>query len=364
MGNLSLCPLNAKGHRPHMKSKLTIRSIALWLILAATAVFLITSFLANPALFIQQLLNGLAQGSIFALVALGYTMVYGIIELINFAHGDVYMIGAFTGLTIASLLNVSEQSDPSLRIFTLVLMFITAPVVCAILNVTIDRLAYRPLRNAPRIVVLITAIGMSFILEQVGLWWAQLGALSYFGGSGATPKSFPALIPKVNLLADTAININLTPKMVFALALAIPLMVALRLLVQRTRIGKAMRATAQNREASSLMGININRIISITFIIGGALAGVGGVAGGLYFEGVQWNMGFDMGLKAFTAAVLGGIGNITGAMLGGFFIGVVSALSDQYLAGQWTRAVVFGLLVLVLVFRPTGLLGTGVQQKA
>ncbi len=347
-----------------MKRKITIRTVALWLILAAVAVFLVNAFFANPTLFIQQVLNGLSQGAIFALVAIGYTLVYGIIELINFAHGDVYMIGAFTGLTIASLMGASEKSSDGQKLLTIALMFITAPIVCALLNMTIERLAYRPLRNAPRIVVLITAIGMSFIIEQVGLWWAQLGTLMYFGGSGATPKSFPGLISKASIFADSAIGLNLTPKMIFAFGLAIPLMIALRLFVQRTRMGKSMRATAQNRDAARLMGIDINRVITLTFLIAGALAGVGGVAGGLYFEGVQWNMGFDMGLKAFTAAVLGGIGNITGAMLGGFFIGLVSALSDQYLAAQWTRAVVFGILVLVLVFRPTGLLGTGVQQKA
>lgn len=349
-----------------MKPKFTVRNIALWLILGGTALFLINAFLQDPELFIQQVINGLAQGAIFALVALGYTMVYGIIELINFAHGDVYMIGAFVGLTIASLMGASEKSDPAHAIFTVVLMFITAPIVCALLNVTIERLAYKPLRNAPRIAVLITAIGVSFMLEQVGLWWAGIPSdlLSYFGGSAATPKAFPALIPKINLLANTGIGINLTPKHLFALFLAVPLMIALRLFVQRSRMGKAMRSTAQNRDAARLMGINIDAIISFTFLLGGALAGVGGVAGGLYFEGVQWNMGFDMGLKAFTAAVLGGIGNITGAMLGGFFIGLVQALSDQYLAAQWTRAVVFGILVLVLVFKPTGLLGTAVTQKA
>jgi branched-chain amino acid transport system permease protein len=350
-----------------MKPKFTVRNILLWLILAAVGFGLANAFLNDPNYFIQQIINGLSQGAIFALIALGYTMVYGIIELINFAHGDVYMVGAFLGLSVASLLGASETSDPSHAYLTLALMFVTAPVICALLNFSIERFAYRPLRNSPRIVALITAIGMSFILEQVGLWWASTpsSVLHYFGGSGATLKSFPALIPKINLLADTALaGINLTPKHVFALALAIPLMIGLRLFVQRTRLGKAMRSTAQNRDAARLMGINIDWVISLTFLLGGALAGVGGVAGGLYFEGVQWNMGFDMGLKAFTSAVLGGIGNITGAMLGGFFIGLVSALSDAYLAGQWTKAVVFGLLVLVLVFKPTGILGTGAGQKA
>jgi branched-chain amino acid transport system permease protein len=348
-----------------MKLNFTFRSLALGLIIAGFFVFLANAFISDPYLFLAQVVNGLAQGAIFALIALGYTMVYGIVELINFAHGDVYMVGAFTGLTIASLLRASEKTGAGDNLIALALMFITAPLVCGVLNMTIERVAYKPLRNSPRIALLITAIGMSFVLEQVGLFWAGVPSnmLTYFGGSTATPKSFPALIPKFNLLASTAISVNLTPKQIFAVALAIPLMIGLRLFVQRTRLGKAMRATAQNRDAARLMGINIDQIISITFLIGGALAGVGGVAGGLYFESVYWNMGFDMGLKAFTSAVLGGIGNITGAMLGGFFIGLVSALSDQYLAGQWTRAVVFGLLVLVLVFKPTGLLGSPVGQK-
>lgn len=349
-----------------MRPNLSVRNVALWFVIVVFVLFLGLNFMRNPILFLQQLLNGLAQGAIFALIALGYTMVYGIIELINFAHGDVYMVGAFLGLTIASLMGASEKTGAGFNFLALVVMFVAAPVICGGLNAGIERIAYRPLRNSPRIALLITAIGMSFILEQIGLFWAGTPEtlLSYFGGSAATPKSFPALVPKFNLLANTALNINLTPKQIFAIALAVPLMIGLRLFVQRTRLGKAMRATAQNREAARLMGIDIDRIISLTFVVGGALAGIGGVAGGLYFEGVYWNMGFDMGLKAFTSAVLGGIGNITGAMLGGFFIGIVSALSDQYIASEWTRAVVFGMLVLVLVFKPTGILGSSVQQKS
>lgn len=348
-----------------MRLKFSLRNVALAAILLGLAVFIISAFLRDPELFISQVINGLAQGAIFALIAIGYTMVYGIIELVNFAHGDVYMVGAMLSLTIASLLRASEQSDPTYNTMAILLMFLTAPIVCAALNVAIERFAYRPLRNSPRLAALITAIGVSFMLEQIGLFWAQLPSdpFIYFGGSGSQPKGFPALVPKINLLADTGLAINFTPKHIFALALAIPLMIALTLFVRRTRMGKAMRATAQNRDAARLMGIDIDRVISTTFLIGGALAGVGGVAGGLYFEGVQWNMGFDMGLKAFTSAVLGGIGNITGAMLGGFFIGLISALSDQYLAGQWTRAVVFGILVLVLVFRPSGFLGSTVPEK-
>ena len=348
------------------QSRFSVRTVLLWLILIGFFLFLANAFISNPALFLRQVINGLSQGAIFALVALGYTMVYGIIELINFAHGDVYMVGAFISLTIASLMRASERTGPVYNFIAVLLMFITAPILCGLLNFTIERVAYRPLRNSPRIAALITAIGVSFMLEQIGLFWAGLPSkfLIYFGLSPSSVQGFPALVPKFNLLADTGLNVNLTPKQILAVALAIPLMIGLRLFVQKTRIGKAMRATAQNRDAARLMGIDVDRIISITFLIGGALAGVAGVTGGLYYEGVQWNMGFDMGLKAFTSAVLGGVGNITGAMLGGFFIGLVTALSDQYIAGEWTRAVVFGMLVLVLVFRPTGLLGTGGAAKA
>lgn len=348
------------------KPKIAPRHIILGIILLGFFAFLVSAFLRDPALFVTQIINGLSQGAIFALVAIGYTMVYGIIELVNFAHGDVYMVGAMLSLTLASLLRASEQTAPTYNLMAVLLMFLTAPLVCATLNVAIERFAYRPLRNSPRLAALITAIGVSFFLEQMGLFWAQLPSdpFIYFGGSGSQPKGFPALIPKENLLGATGLAINFTPKQIFALALAIPLMIALTLFIRRTRMGKAMRATAQNRDAARLMGINIDRVISTTFLIGGALAGVAGVAGGVYYEGVVWNMGFDMGLKAFTSAVLGGIGNITGAVMGGFFIGLISAISDQYLAGQWTRAVVFGILVLVLVFRPSGFLGSPVSQKA
>ncbi len=349
--------------------KLTPRNILMGLIILAFAAFLVNAFLANPILFTKQVINGLSQGAVYALIALGYTMVYGIVELINFAHGEVYMVGAFTGLTVLSLLGVSEKSPPGLIIFGVALCFIIAPAMTAVLNVGIERAFYRPLRNAPRLAPLITAIGVSFVLLQIGLIWGGLpkDPFIYFAGSGAQPKPFPNLIPNINLLTDVLglqTDLAITAKQLFAIGLAVPLMIALRLFVSRTRTGKAMRATAQNRDGSRLMGINVDLIIAITFLIGGALAGAGGIVGGLYFQNAQWNMGFDAGLKAFTAAVLGGIGNITGAMLGGFLIGLISALSDQYFAAQWTRAVVFLILVLILVFRPTGLLGSAVVQKA
>lgn len=349
--------------------KITPRNILMVIVILIFAAFLINSFLADPDLFIKQVINGLSQGAVFALIALGYTMVYGIVELINFAHGDVYMIGAFSGLTILSLLGVTEKSPPGLIIFGIILCFVISPLVCAGLNAGIERVVYRPLRSAPRLAPLIAAIGVSFVLLQIGLIWGGFpkDPFIYFGGSGAQPKSFPNLIPNINLLTEVfhiQTTFAITAKQVFAIGLALPLMIALRLFTSRTTLGKAMRATAQNRDASRLMGINVDFVIALTFVIGGALAGAGGIVGGLYFQNAQWNMGFDAGLKAFTSAVLGGIGNITGAMLGGFLIGLISALSDQYFATQWTRAVVFLILVLILVFRPTGLLGSNVVQKA
>lgn len=349
--------------------KLTPRTVLLALVILGFTAFLVSAFISNPELFIKQVINGLSQGAVIALIALGYTMVYGIIELINFAHGEVYMIGAFTALTILSLLGISEKSPPGLILFGVGISFVISPLVCALLNSGIERAVYRPLRNAPRLAPLIAAIGVSFVLLQVGLIWGGIpkDPFIYFAGSGAQPKPFPNLIPQINLLTDVLglqTGLSFTAKQLFAIGIAVPLMIALRLFVSRTTTGKAMRATAQNREASRLMGINVDLIIAITFLIGGALAGAGGVMGGLYFQSAQWNMGFDAGLKAFTAAVLGGIGNITGAMLGGFLIGLITALSDQYFAAQWTRAVVFLILVLILVFRPNGLLGVSVTQKA
>lgn len=349
--------------------KLTPRTILMGIVIVAFAAFLLNAFLANPELFTKQVINGLSQGAVYALIAIGYTMVYGIVELINFAHGDVYMIGAFTALTILSILGITEKSPPGIILFGIGACFLASPLVCAGLNAGIERAFYRPLRNAPRLAPLITAIGVSFVLLQVGLIWGGLpkDPFIYFGGSGAQPKPFPNLIPNLNILTDILglhTGLSITAKQLFAIGLAIPLMIALRLFVSRTTMGKAMRATAQNRDASRLMGIDVDFVIALTFLIGGALAGAGGVVAGLYFQNAQWNMGFDAGLKAFTAAVLGGIGNITGAMLGGFIIGLISALSDQYFAAQWTRAIVFLILVLILVFRPTGLLGSPVQQKA
>ncbi len=303
----------------------------------------------------QVLILGLANGALFALIALGYTLVYGIIELINFAHGEVYMIGTFTALTVVLEFGVTRSSPPEVLLPVLLLALVVAMVVCALLNTLIERLAYRPLRNAPRLAPLISAIGVSFILLNVGLHWY-----------GASQVRFPDLLPNVDILRDVfglQTAIHFTTKDLFVLVLTVPLLVALNLFVSRTRLGKAMRATAQDREAAALMGININQTIALTFLIGGALAGAAGFLSGLYNNTAWFQQGFRGGLMAFTAAVLGGIGNLTGAVLGGIVIGVVSALSDFYFDPRWTQAVVFGILILIMVFRPSGLLGEQLPEK-
>ena len=335
------------------------------------------SIKSNPLQLVQFLIIGLSNGAIIAIIALGYTMVYGIIELINFAHGDVYMIGVFTSLTVLSVTGTLESKDPAKIVFGLILALVVAIVFCAVLNATIERLAYRRLRNSGRLAPLISAIGMSFIIENIGLIWAaQAWLVPSFGTTGgASQKSFPDMLSilvkasgfnggNVNLLASTGLALRLTIKDALVIVLAVTLMTGLYLFVQRTRLGKAMRATAQNRDAAKMLGIDIDRVITATFLIGGGLAGAAGLMAGLYNNTAWWFMGFRAGLQAFTAAVLGGIGNITGGMLGGFLIGLLASFSDGYLNARWTNALVFATLVLILLFRPTGLLGEQTGQKA
>lgn len=329
---------------------------------------------ANPMQLVQFLIIGIANGAIIAIIALGYTMVYGIIELINFAHGDVYMIGVFTSLTVLSVTGTLESKDPVRIVLGLILALVVSVVFCAVLNASIERLAYKRLRNAPRLAPLISAIGMSFIIENLGLMWAaQAWLVPSFGTTGgASQKSFPDMLGilfkslgfDVNLLASSGLALRLTIKDVLVIVLAVSLMTGLYLFVQRTRLGKAMRATAQNRDAAKMLGIDIDWVITATFLIGGGLAGAAGLMAGLYNNTAWWFMGFRAGLQSFTAAVLGGIGNITGAMLGGFLIGLLASFSDGYLNARWTNAWVFATLVLILLFRPTGLLGENTGQKA
>jgi branched-chain amino acid transport system permease protein len=309
----------------------------------------VLAFLAiGPAQFI----NAMTVGAIYALIAIGYTMVYGIIELINFAHGDVFMVGAFVSLFV--LTNVLGQTGSSTDLVqmtvVIVLDFLATMTVMGVIGVLIERFAYRPLRNAPRLAPLITAIGVSFILQN---------AIQIL--YGPSPVSTPQVIPptaRVDVLGVSIGWIN-----IFIITVSIGLMIALQLFVSRTKIGRAMRATAQDREAAQLMGVDINRTIAWTFFIGSALAGAAGVVQGYYYGSIQFSLGFQAGLKAFTAAVLGGIGNITGAALGGFIIGFVETGSAAFGLFVWGQAAVFAVLIITLVFRPSGLLGTQIGER-
>ena len=304
---------------------------------------------------IQQTINGLTRGSVFALVALGYTMVYGIIELINFAHGDVFMLGLFISLSYFALLGMAKGLNAWQLLTILPLVFLATMLTTGLINVSVDRLAYRPLRRAPRLAPLITAIGVSFMLENLALLW-----------QGPSPISYPDIFPSVDVLFEWfGVNsvILITTKDLLVVGVAVPLMVGLNYFVTRTTWGKAMRATAQDRETAQAMGINVEKTIILTFFIGGALAGAAGLIQGMYYNVGQWYIGYQAGLRAFTAAVLGGIGNMPGAALGGVVIGFLSAWSDQYISARWTNAIVFSILILVLVFRPHGLLGERTPEK-
>ena len=306
-------------------------------------------------LLLQVLLIGISNGAVITLIALGYTLVYGIIELINFAHGDLFMLGTMFALTMVTAFGLRRGADPTTLWPLLLVTLVLAMLFCATINVVIERVAYRPLRHAPKLAPLISAIGVSFILINLGQHW-----------KGASPVDFPNLLPNYDLVRDVlGLNslVTYTTKDLFVVLLALPLMLGLRLFVGRTRLGKAMRATAQDREAAALMGININVTIALTFLIGGALAGSAGFIYGLYNNTAWFLQGFRGGLMSFTAAVMGGIGNLTGAFIGGMLIGVVSAFSDFFFDPRWTQAVVFSLLILTLVFRPAGILGQAVREK-
>jgi branched-chain amino acid transport system permease protein len=278
-------------------------------------------------------------------------MVYGIIELINFAHGDLFMLGSFLALQAALWLGVTGVGDsPAEAAVAIAVMLVAAPVFCAALNVLIDKTVYKPVRHAPKFAVVVSAIGVSFILMNVGLFWF-----------GPVDLNFPNLISNTDLLPGT--GVRFTYKDLMVVAVTVPTMVALTLFVRYTTLGKAMRATAQNPTAARLMGINVDRVIAATFAIGGALAGVASVVYGLYFNTVGYQMGFQNGLYAFTAAVLGGIGNIPGAVLGGIVLGLVRSLGSRYAGEEWSEALVFGILILILLFRPNGLLGARIPEK-
>jgi branched-chain amino acid transport system permease protein len=299
------------------------------------------------ALYLQQLINGLTVGALYALIALGYTMVYGVLEMINFAHGDVFMVGSFLGLVVLALLGPAGPAG-GLAI-VLVAVFVGAMVGCGALGVAIERVAYRPVRSASRLGPLISALGVSLFIQNAVMLLV-----------GARPKPFPQLIPKQLYHVGGAVFTNVQ---LLLLATALLLMVGLDQFVRRTRWGKAMRAVAQDAEAAGFMGVEVNRVIALTFLIGSVLAAGAGVMVGLYYGIIDFFMGYVAGLKAFTAAVLGGIGNLRGAMVGGLLLGVVESFGAGFVGAHWRDVIAFAVLIAVLVLRPAGLLGQQLPQK-
>lgn len=294
----------------------------------------------------QLIWNGLFVGAFYALVALGYSMVYGIIKLLNFAHGDIYMLGAFSGFAMLGLLGGLTTSSSMLALF---IVLVLAMLVTGLFGLGLERVAYRPLRNSPRLSVLITAVGASFAIE----YGTRLVA-------GPNPKVYSVR------LEGTALHVlgaRITVQQLALVVVAVVLMLGLQYLVMRTSTGRAMRAIAQDPKASLFMGINVNAVISRTFFLGSALAGAAGVMAGAYYGKVDFLMGFIIGLKAFTAAVIGGIGNIKGAMLGGLTLGLLESFGTSWLGGQWRDVFAFGFLIAFLVVRPTGILGERVTER-
>jgi branched-chain amino acid transport system permease protein len=304
--------------------------------------------------FLQQLINGLAQGGIYALIALGYTMVYGVLRFINFAHGDIFMLGAFAGFYVGPAVLRITGLSPSFAAVLLVLPI--AMLACALAGMAIERLCYRPLRDRPRLTVLITAIGVSLLLENGGQFVF-----------GASPRSFPELITDRALALPASLGslatLTITLSQVLVLGVALLLLGGLRQIVGKTRTGLAMRALSLNPTAAQLMGVDLDRIIALTFGLGSALAGAAGILASIQQPSIDPLMGIAAGLKAFVAAVLGGIGSLTGAVVGGLLIGVLEALVVGYLSPTYRDPIVFGVLILILLFRPAGLLGRFQPEK-
>jgi branched-chain amino acid transport system permease protein len=333
-----------------VRSSTTVRAIVAFL---AFQVFGVIVF--GPEAFFQTEIIGLSNGLIFALVALGYTLVYGIIELINFAHGDVFMLGSMLAfLLIGPIFAVTGDTPILLKIAIILFTLGVTMLATATLNVSIERVAYKPLRNAPKLAPLISAIGMSFVLQNVALLLA-----------GPGNKSIDNIFGTYNILSAFGIDgITINIQQVFVAVVTVPLLIALTWFVRTTRQGRAMRATAQDPDTAGLMGVNVDRTIAITFLIAGLLAGAAGVVQILYNNTTVWNLGFRFGLNSFTAAVLGGIGNLQGAVLGAIVLGYINAFSDRFLSAAWTNAIVFGVLIAILVFKPTGLLGQQLADRA
>jgi len=304
----------------------------------------------NITPLIENLKDGISNGAIWALVAIGYTLVYGIIELINFAHGDVFTMGSFVTAGLWGTLGLTLTTGTLGLVGGLLASLVVGMLACGTLNALIERVAYRPLRNAPKLAPLITAVGMSFILQNVGLLWR-----------GGSQQSVPDLIgARKDLFVISGVHIYRSD--LLSVGVTLPLVIALILFLNRSRMGRAMRATAQDPEAARLMGINVDTTISLTFLMGGALAGAAGLVYALYQTTVWFFQGFTAGLIAFTAAVMGGIGNVQGAVLGGLIIGTIQQLSDFRIGAEWTTVIVFGYLVAIMVLRPRGLLGEETRE--
>jgi branched-chain amino acid transport system permease protein len=318
------------------------------LLVLGVLVLLVKELTVSPSQFFEVTLIGLTNGCVYALIALGYTLVYGILELINFAHGDVFMLGGMFAITFGTHFFNLHQGQGAAIIPIVFATLILAMLACGAINATIEFVAYRPLRNAPRLAPLITAIGVSFIIQDVGLAW-----------KGPNYVTAPDVFPHSNVFSVGGVNYQWNHLIV--VLITIPVLLALLYLVQRTRQGKAMRAVAQDKDAAAIMGINVNRTISFTFLIAGCLAGAAGTLYALWATTVRFDQGFQLGLISFTAAVFGGIGNLPGAVLGAILIGLIQAWNEGlpwHMPGSdWTESIVFSILILILIFRPEGLLG-------
>jgi branched-chain amino acid transport system permease protein len=345
---LSTVPLTIERRR----IKVTPFQLLGYFVLGFAVFAVVVAFLDGPQTFMQVLVIGLSNGALYALIALGYTMVYGIIELINFAHGDLVMIGSvFAAIVLEERLGQTTSSPTGW--FWLAVVGVLAMAFCGMFNATIEKLAYRRLRNAPKLAPLITAVGVSFILQNIGILT-----------NGSAPHSRSSVLPQGSISIG---SIEIRIKYIVVIAVTIPLLLLMTWIVQKTKVGKAMRATAQDRDASLLMGINVDKMISYVFILGGALAGAAGTLFVQVNSQTRYDAGFRLGLIAFTAAVLGGVGNLLGAVIGGVLIGVIQSLNDSglgFFPGQkWTQTVLFGILILMIIFRPGGIFGKHQQEK-
>src|SRR3954464_4933586 len=350
-------PETPTGAPPRNSALQVLSDNILWVLLGLALLYF---FVQDPKQTLDDVKTGLSNGTIWALIALGYTLVYGIIELINFAHGEVFMIGSFVSVSIWGVLGVTDSSGVLVSILAIVGGLAIAMLASGTLNTMIERVAYRPLRTAPKLAPLITAIGMSFILQNVGLLWRP-------APDAAPHPTRPPADAAPGLIGAEAdyfsiFGVPIEHSDVFAVIVTVPLLVALVWFVGSTRYGKAMRATAQDPDAARLMGIDVDRTISLTFMLGGLLAGAAGMIYALYNGTIQFNQGFTAGLIAFTAAVMGGLGNLRGAVVGGLIIGVIQSISDTHYGQVWTPAVVFAILILVMVFRPEGLFGEETRE--